>query len=233
MQLEQILMDKDGREIAERGTPLFPLSVYDNDMSAFSSHFVPWHWHSECELVYVTSGKLLLETPGNRTVLELGSCAFMNANTLHAMRPGSDERCCMVTVVFDADVLGGPPSSIFQTRYVLPVLRNAGFPACILNTGASWEREVLDLLAEIHSVYDKCSFGLELKLRSLLSEVWLLLMANAEIDPEKAVEPDPYIKNLLSFITPTTRRISLWKRSPPVPASAAVPAAVRSVGSCR
>lgn len=200
MQLERIVTDKDGKEIVERGTPLFPLSVHDNDMHAFPSHFVPWHWHDECEVVHVVDGELVLELPGVKTTLKAGSAAFINSNVLHAMRPASQDQCRAATIAFGEDIVGGAPSSVYRARYVLPVLHDERFHACILDGSSAWEREAIALTEQIEAAHAASQFGYELRIRNLLSDIWLLLLANAETAMDEAPSPDPYIRKLLTYV---------------------------------
>lgn len=200
MQLSQIITDQQGKELTERGTPLFPLSVHDNDMEAFASHSVPWHWHDECELVRVTAGSLLLELPGTRHVLEVGDGAFVNSNVLHAMEPCTAEPCRMVTVVFDPGIIGGAHSSIFQSRYVLPLAQQESIPGLVFRSETDWGRQAIQFLTDMESVFAQARFGYELHLRSLLSEIWLLLIEHADIGRRPAASSDPYIKQMLAYI---------------------------------
>lgn len=201
MQLAQIVTDPEGKELTERGTPLFPLSVHDSDMQAFVSHFVPWHWHDECEIVRVTRGSLLLELPASKVVLGEGDGAFLNAGTLHAMEPHAAGTCRMITVVFDPGIVGGQTSSIFQSRYVLPVTQREDAPALILRTETDWGRQAMQILMDLEAAYSEESFGYELRIRGFLSELWLIFVEHgAPGSGAPAAGSDPYIKQLLSYV---------------------------------
>lgn len=45
--------NKQGREINDHGSALFPIACYDEDLS---SDPVPWHWHDELEAIVITEG---------------------------------------------------------------------------------------------------------------------------------------------------------------------------------
>lgn len=201
VQLDKIVTDASGREMTARGTPMFPLSVHDNNMASFPARFVPWHWHEECEILLVTDGTLLLEIPEKRILLSQGEGAFLNGNALHSMHAGPEKESRMVTIVFDTQIIGGTPTSIFQTRYILPVSQSHGFHAFIFQTGDSDRARMAKLIQMVKEAHEQKAFGYEVRIRSWLSEIWLRVLENGDLirDPQKSVSDD-YIRRLLTFI---------------------------------
>lgn len=201
MQLTQIQTDADGRETTERGTPLFPLSVHDNDMQQFAAHFVPWHWHEEFEFVVVTEGTMALGYSGGETSLPTGAGAFLNSNALHTMRSADQEPCRMITVDFDPTVIGGASPGAISSRYVQPLIRNTGLPVLVFTDETVWGQRILQLLSDIAGAESEKKFGYELRIRSYLSEIWLYVLENMQIDAgDNGFETDPYIRQLLAYV---------------------------------
>lgn len=201
MQLEKIVTDADGREITERGTPLFPLSVHENDMYAFPAHFVPWHWHEEFEIIRVTAGSLLLEIPNAKTVIREGEGAVIGSNTLHAMYTCGDRTSRMNTTVFAPEIIGGAAASVFQSKYVLPLVQNGSFTVFHFSRGHEDTDKFLELLTETERLHTDKTFGYEFRLRNCLSEIWLLMLAQHDIQPAvQQPADDAYIRRMLLFI---------------------------------
>ena len=57
-----IVASSEGRELAQHGSPMFPIACYAEDMTADS---VAWHWHEEFE--YILSEKGILYVDVNKT----------------------------------------------------------------------------------------------------------------------------------------------------------------------
>lgn len=199
MQISDIHIDESGRETTERGTPLFPLSVHEADLRSFgSAGEVPWHWHDECEFVLVTEGELQVDYAGACARLPEGCAAYVNSGVLHAIRPHAPGPCRMQTIVFDPIVIG-ERGSMYHARYVLPVVQDQVHTAHIIRGNAPWEQSLLRLVGEILDADAAGGTSRELRIRSRLSECWLLIMehggSTAPAPPE-----DPYIKTMLSFV---------------------------------
>ena len=43
-----VVASSEGRELAQHGSPMFPIACYAEDMTADS---VAWHWHEEFEYI--------------------------------------------------------------------------------------------------------------------------------------------------------------------------------------
>ena len=76
------------------------------------------HWHKECELIRVVSGRLMLTLDGERTMARPGELFFLSAGALHSGQP---EACTYECLLFDLNaILEGNP---LCKREMAPVLR--------------------------------------------------------------------------------------------------------------
>lgn len=82
-----------------RGTFGFPIQLYYVD-SNHPQYEMPFHWHMECELILVLSGKLNLTVNGTPYVLQKGQSAFIPGEFIHG---GTPESCIYECVVFDIE----------------------------------------------------------------------------------------------------------------------------------
>ena len=62
MQLNEIMLDQNLKELTKRGSPSFPIEMYDNDFGKLISGEFPWHWHYEVEFVFMLEGSVCAET---------------------------------------------------------------------------------------------------------------------------------------------------------------------------
>jgi hypothetical protein len=120
--------------------------MYRNDISKFITHYVPWHWHKEVEFVYVLKGNMTVENNGNKVDLSSGDGAFINMNQLHAMRSVNNESCETINIVFDTEIIAGPPHSIYESKYVLPLTKNNEIDIILLKPAITWQNAILKML---------------------------------------------------------------------------------------
>ncbi len=200
MQLNEIIVDQTLRELTPRGTPLFPIEMYENDMSCFVTRSVPWHWHREVELVYVRQGQMLLESNGSKITLPAGCGAFINSQQLHAMRPLPQTPCTMTNIVFDPLLVSGSPHSIFAQKYVLPVTSGSHIMAVPLSPEAPWQADVLLLMQECFTCYAQAAIGHEILLRNYISQIWLSVFEHLISATKPSNPQDPRLKQMLTFL---------------------------------
>ncbi len=86
-------------ENAERGRSDFPLELYNID-STHARYQMPFHWHIECEIIYIISGKFALTLNDNVFVLSKGESAFIPSGIIHG---GTPENCVYQCAVFSLE----------------------------------------------------------------------------------------------------------------------------------
>lgn len=136
---------------------------------------VPWHWHEEVEFSLIRQGRLKVTLSGQQVLMEPGDGFFLNANVLHAMEPADPAE----PVVWDSHMLhpmllGGFSKSVFDAKYVAPVLWNKRFDLIRFSGETRRQQAVLELLRQVSDVQEQ-EFR-EFRTRNLFSEIWLLLL---------------------------------------------------------
>lgn len=164
---------------------------------------IPWHWHEELELEYVARGRLKVSTAGKTYYFEEGQGFFMNSNVLSAMEDGKGARPCILeSHLFHAVFLGGHFKSIFETKYLEPVLQNKKIEVVEFLGKGPGEKEILKKLRRLSAL--QAQRDTEFQTRNLLSEIWLLLLD--EIKERKFDQPElnpvsqERIQTMLSFV---------------------------------
>lgn len=77
-----VVASSEGRELAQHGSPMFPIACYAEDMMADS---VAWHWHEEFEYILSEKGILCVDVNKTRVRLNQGEGIFVNSGALHAV----------------------------------------------------------------------------------------------------------------------------------------------------
>lgn len=91
----------DYKENKQHGTFDFPLEYYSvtTDNPRYD---MPYHWHTECEIIRVLEGEFLIVTDGNKILAKQGDIIFIHGGVLHG---GTPTNCIYECIVFDMKLL--------------------------------------------------------------------------------------------------------------------------------
>ena len=176
----ELNINADGYESKARGTPMFPCGAYWWDLNDSNTKKIPWHWHEEIEVLVAGAGALQLHINGELYSLRAGEGAFINSNVLHSIC-GADEPDCMInSLVFSASLLSGSAESVFEQRYVRPLLNCRSLPFVLFRCDAEWTRQAARCIRDAYEAYAEEKNGYELIVREKLSYMWYLLVTNKQ-----------------------------------------------------
>lgn len=184
-------------ELLPEFTSAFP---YVASKAYLNKYDVVWHWHKALELFYIESGTLEYYTPSGHVVFPQGSGGLINSEILHFSKPhNGSENTVQLLHIFDASFLYGYIDSRIATKYILPITSCRSIEAVPFLPDNKDAAEILDKL--------KCSFklsehdcGYELKLRNVLSEIWLKILSLQLLPPKHNSINDDKIKAMLVYI---------------------------------
>lgn len=196
----RFLQDENAVELISGITTEYPYTMHECNLTDF---IVPWHWHEELEFNYVRKGTVVIETLNRNYTIRQGEAYFINTNVMNTKR--KEEGAGEVIVeehLFHPILLSGHFHSIFETKYLNPVLQNQMIYVVVIRNTTPSGRAFIDLLGRLTTLYaekDK-----EMETRSLLSEGWKILLEELQIqNPRKPVLPsysNDRIKNLLQYM---------------------------------
>lgn len=146
-----------------------------------ASKTVGHHRHREPELLLVTSGELRALLPNRELVLREGEGLFINSGTAHGVVANSREGANFICVSFSTDCIAGADDARLIARYVDPILKARNFEHIPLR-GSGWANDICDALRSMQSAYSAKMPGYELRLKILVSEIWLTLYENCVPD---------------------------------------------------
>lgn len=139
---------------------------------------IPWHWHEELELNYVESGCVKVYTSGKSYVFQEGQAYFINSNVLCSMEDGGGDRACVLeSHLFHPTLLAGHFKSIYETKYLTPILQNRHLEILGITGEIKRQKELLAMIIKLGRM--QAMENVEFQTRNLLSEIWLLLMEEA------------------------------------------------------
>ena len=196
-----LFTDPQGRELAEHGTPLFPVACYHDDISEGP---VPWHWHDELEILVVETGTVRVSVNGADYMVKQGEGFFINTEALHGVWSAGAGPCYLQSVVFHPRLVGGSVDSILWQKYLEPLLSDQCRPCVHLPNVREWEKTASKA---IEAAWRSCvseAEGFEFEVRGQLSRLIFLLTKNcppAEKRPsEKTLRDGERIKTMLQYI---------------------------------
>ena len=199
----ELTLAADRRELELRGTPLFPCAAYQVTIGQ-NSPSLPWHWHEELEVLVIRRGSLHVKLSGVDFQLRQNEGAFINSNILHSAQFIGATDCELTSLVFHPSMLGGFSGSVFDERYLRPLIACRELPGLALQSGIDWQRKAADC---IRSAFDACvseAFGHELIVRNRLSELCHLILSTHQTLLERQPSPEApetqRIKAMLDFL---------------------------------
>ena len=133
-----------------------------------------WHWHKSLELFQVEHGSLRYHTPGGQRLFRAGSGGIINSNVLHrtqALEPDTAMRIHL----FEPELLSGIPGGVVEQKYILPLVQQPGLELVSFSPEDPFQHETLQLLQQSFAL-DEDAFGYELRLQSLLTQLWLRIL---------------------------------------------------------
>jgi len=147
----------------------YPYAFHHVDMGRTD---VPWHWHEALELGMVVAGSLKVHTANQTQVFQKGEGFFINSNVLASME--NTGGCIQDSHLFHPVFLSGHFKSVFETKYLNPVIQNRNLELICIRPDTEPKRKILGKLRQLSSLQGQPD--VEFQTRNLLSEVWLLLL---------------------------------------------------------
>lgn len=173
----------------------YPYVFHHVDLSKTA---IPWHWHEALEICYVQSGSVKVATAGQIQTFCKGEGFFINSNVLTAMTEA--DGCVIDSHLFHPVFLGGHFKSVFETKYLNPVIQNRTLDMLPIRGQTDIQRQLLQRFWHLSRLQSQPD--VEFQTRNLLSEIWLLLLEELKHTQLKAspVKNQDRILNMLAFI---------------------------------
>lgn len=169
----ELRIGKDGLEEIEGLRNAYPYAYHHVDLCRTR---VPWHWHEALEFDYVSEGAVRVSTAGQVQIFEKGQGFFINTNVLTAMEPA--ENCILDSHLFHPVFLGGHFKSVYETKYLNPVLQNRNLELLPIRGENRTQHRLLQQLMRLSALQQE--EHVEFQTRNLISDIWLLLLEELE-----------------------------------------------------
>lgn len=192
MQVREIKVNEERKEIRNHGTFEFPIAVYQTQLNKNILSFVNWHWHDELQFCLVVKGTVSVFLNQRTVTLRKGQGIFINSGVLHMSReePGTDGT--YICIDFSSRLLSSFPNSAVDRKYVLPVINSRNIDAVVLDHDSERQRDILERLQKVNDLYESGAYGYELEICSHLNMIWsdILSVIRAETGTDAGVQND-------------------------------------------
>ncbi len=163
------------KEKAIRGESLFPIGFYRiTDLQ--STQILPYHWHKEFEIIYMTKGSALFQIDDECYELKKGQAIFINGGRLHSGLSINEHPCSYDAIVFELEDLVDFSDRCIE--YLKDIKMNKVIiKSCYLGESL-WEKELLYHLNEICTGLYKREYGFHLAVKGRLLLLFSLVLTN-------------------------------------------------------
>ncbi len=183
----------------------FPCMVNQANLDEYG---VLWHWHNAFELFYMQEGEIEYYTTRGQMTFDKGTGGLVNTNVIHSTKPLSKtERNIQLLHIFDSSFIAGGTGNRIDRKYVTPIEKNAQFEIIPIKPVGETEKRILSDIKNSFALRED-SFGYEIRLRNLLSEIWLniLQLLPDTDDKVKFDKPNYLLKPMLIYINENYHR---------------------------
>lgn len=178
----------------------FPNFPYIASKAYLNQYCVTWHWHKAVEIFYMESGTLEYITPNGKFVFPEGSGGFVNSGILHTSRPeNNSDKTVQLLHIFDTSFLAGYAGSLIESKYIAPIVTSPSIEVLPIYSGNELCDELLDKLKRSFA-FSENDYGYEIKLREILSDIWLQLLKLPISKTSKKTFEDNKIKSMMIYI---------------------------------
>jgi len=168
----------DYYENLRHGTGGFPIGIHDTICEKGFSLYP--HIHREFEFLVMKKGTGKMYIDGAEYVINAGDVIFINSEELHVGVKVDEEVTEFFAVVFAPEMFGNFGDDVIMNKYVWPVMNRKVKLPRVYRGNIIWQENVQALLESIHETHDFEGDGFELKIKSLLMQIWQICFAQRE-----------------------------------------------------
>ena len=144
----EIRIRENQMEEVEGIRPEFPYTFHQVEMKDTK---IPWHWHEEVEFDWVERGEICLRLAGKNFRFKQGEGFFINSDVLCSMDGSGD--ALLRSHLFHPVLLAGHFHSVFETKFLEPVLHNRKIDVIELKGTDRSQTSILTLLKKAEKLW--------------------------------------------------------------------------------
>lgn len=183
MRSRPIAVDDTRQELTSHSIGDFPMSMDEQRVADEGCRQIQ-HWHYEIQIVLMTRGSAIFETPAGRYRICTGEGIFLNSGVLHQVIPTEEPDSVYICVNFKPELIHNRKDTVIWRDYIQPVLSSPELRVFQLQQ-EPWHQEILRILPEMAEVNDAQEYGYEILLETMICRIWYLILTNNRLKTEK------------------------------------------------
>lgn len=164
-------LPNDLREPMDMPDPLFPIKLFETEITEHGYTLFFHHWHKEIELLYITSGKATFECNSSSFEAHPGDIVVFNSNDIH-YGVSMSGNLTYLALISDLALLHGHTADVSETKYIAPILQNKIY----FRNHIGKDSGISDCMAMMASELRERAFGFELAVKSYLYRIFTHLL---------------------------------------------------------
>lgn len=165
----------DLQENVKHGDFMLPFAQYVSWVPWSFTSF-PMHWHKEVEFIYVESGICEINIDLQQYVLKEGDIVIVSPYALHSLKQYRKEHACVVSWVFDVNMLTYGVTDGCYVKYLKPFMDGKYEYPKVVHWDFPVYEELRELLTGIHQVCDAKESCMELDIKWRLEKIFYVLV---------------------------------------------------------
>jgi AraC family transcriptional regulator, melibiose operon regulatory protein len=163
-------------EVVHYNIPNLHIRAVATALSLFPNKTTLCHWHSDLEFIIILEGSMTYTVNDTNYLLTEGMGIMVNSNRLHFNSSFNNNDCTYIVLLLSPSFLG--VNSYIESKYVNPLLYDAGSDAIIFSPNICWNKQALDFINGIYQLCQEQPERYELQLQSQFYSLWSLLYEN-------------------------------------------------------
>ena len=193
--------DETMRSTLSYGTQSFPFAYYLDEIEAYNSRCVEWHWHREFEFSLVVKGTVTCKVGRETICLQTGDGLFINSKIVHRFETADGGT--LKNLIFLPEFVASQSSVVFQ-KYVQPVML-ADCGCAVFCRNNDLHGEILRIAEELCTAAESDTSMRELDIQSHTLRLWRELNAQirdrlGSIRPREDQRTQARLQKMLSYI---------------------------------
>lgn len=175
----EVVVASNQKEIFDRDNEGLLYICQRNYFDNFYEKKVPWHWHNELELAYITNGDFCYSFAECKAPVHKGDFLFINSNVLHGILPEDNDLsgCTMDVIRFDYNFLSGGYNSNIARRYFVPLIGCNSIPFHVFTPDTSVAAGLIYDFSMAFKADEEEVAGHEFEVQRYLSKLWLSMLS--------------------------------------------------------
>ncbi len=157
----------------------YPFECFIADSSEWEVE-IPHHWHYYIEVLYMTNGEADVYLEDGMHHIVTGDMVIISSREIHAINAKKECDTKYIVIKFDLEVLYTTHKSVFESKYVLPFIRESHSHQRVFKKEEIEMTQLGEWIATIHQEAVEKSHGFELAVRTGIGSVFLWILRDWE-----------------------------------------------------